>query len=220
MHFRGCQIKIVGRIGRTLILTGMCFGMSCGTPRRPPQPQTTEIHELQEPVLATEDLNDEMSIFHLPSFWHTQNQDTIEFKDLKGNVLVVVMFYTSCKAACPRLVADMQSIEAKVRPSAKKNIKYVLVTIDPEVDTPNKLKKFSKINKMDGDQWLFLHSDEESIRLFANVLSVKYAQISPIDFSHSNIISVFDEHGILQHQQEGLGVDNEETVNKIINLSH
>ncbi|MBL4592420.1 MAG: SCO family protein, partial [Flavobacteriales bacterium] len=41
---------------------------------------------------------------------------------------------------------------------------------------------------------------------------------SPLDFSHSNIISVFDESGVMRHQQEGLGVDNKETVAKIIEL--
>ena len=49
---------------------------------------------------------------------------------------------------------------------------------------------------------------------------MKYKQISPIDFSHSNIISVFDEQGVLQHQQEGLGVDNEETVDQILELTN
>ena len=44
------------------------------------------------------------------------------------------------------------------------------------------------------------------------MLAVNYKKISPIDFSHSNIISVFDENGVLVHQREGLGVDNTETV--------
>ena len=54
------------------------------------------------------------------------------------------------------------------------------------------------------------------MREFANVLAVKYKEISPIDFSHSNIISVFNPEGELIHQQEGLGVDNNETIAKII----
>ena len=37
-----------------------------------------------------------------------------------------------------------------------------------------------------------------------------------MDFSHSNIISVFNKEGELIHQQEGLGVNNKETVEKII----
>lgn len=41
---------------------------------------------------------------------------------------------------------------------------------------------------------------------------MSFKKISPIDFSHSNIISVFDEDGVLVHQREGLGVDNAETI--------
>lgn len=35
-------------------------------------------------------------------------------------------------------------------------------------------------------------------------------------FSHSNIISVFNPEGVLKHQQEGLGVNNKETVESIL----
>ena len=40
-----------------------------------------------------------------------------------------------------------------------------------------------------------------------------------MDFSHSNIISVFNPKGELIHQQEGLGVDNKETVEAILKLT-
>ena len=44
----------------------------------------------------------------------------------------------------------------------------------------------------------------------------KYKQVSLLDFSHSNIISVFDKQGVLSHQQEGLSVNSKETISKII----
>ncbi len=155
------------------------------------------------------------SIFNLTSKWNTQNGETIELKELKGQPLVMVMIYTSCKAACPRLVADMRSIYKKVNNST---VKYVLISIDPETDTPERLKEFAIENQMDNDQWIFLQGTVDDVREFSNVLAVKYKQISPIDFSHSNIISLFDEDGVLFHQQEGLGVNNEETVAKILEL--
>jgi protein SCO1/2 len=36
-----------------------------------------------------------------------------------------------------------------------------------------------------------------------------------MDFSHSNIISVFNAEGELAYQQEGLGVSSDETIKKI-----
>lgn len=157
----------------------------------------------------------DLSIYNLPSKWTTQDGKDIELKSLKGNVLVMVMIYTSCKAACPRLVADMRDIESKLDKKTKQHVKLILVSIDPKTDTPKKLKDFAIANKMNQDPWLFLRSSEENTREFAAVLAVNYKQISPIDFSHSNIISVFNPDGELIFQQEGLGVNNDKTITTI-----
>lgn len=157
----------------------------------------------------------DLSIYNLPSQWTSQNGENLEIKDLKGKVLVMVMIYTSCKAACPRLVADMRNIEQRLPENIKGHVKLVLVSIDPEVDTPKRLKAFAIENKMDGDQWLFLRSTEENTREFAAVLAVNYKKIAPLDFSHSNIISVFNADGELSYQQEGLGVNSDQTIEKI-----
>ncbi len=158
----------------------------------------------------------ESSIFNLTTKWNTEEGEVISLKDLNGKPLVLVMIYTTCKAACPRLVADMRNIEKQIPKNDELN--YVMVSIDPETDTPERLKAFAIENKMDGEQWIFLQGTVSSVREFANVLAVKYKQISPLDFSHSNIISVFDSNGELVHQQEGLGVDNKETVATIKKL--
>jgi len=171
-------------------------------------------------IEADENEISEKSIFNLTSKWKTQNNETIELKELKGNVLVMVMIYTTCKAACPRLVADMRAIEALVPKEKKDNVTYVLVSIDPETDTPTRLKTFAKENDMDSKKWVFLRGSEEDTREFAAVLAVNYKKISPMDFSHSNIISVFNQQGELVHQKEGLGINNSETVAKIIELAN
>lgn len=162
----------------------------------------------------TKEISD-LSIYNLPSQWTNQDGKNIELKSLKGNVLVMVMIYTTCKAACPRLVADMRNIESKLDKTTKKNVKLILVSIDPLTDTPQKLKSFAIANKMNQDPWIFLRSTEDNTREFAAVLAVNYKQISPMEFSHSNIISVFNPNGELIYQQEGLGVDNDKTVTKI-----
>ncbi len=169
-------------------------------------------------IIQEEETMDEMSVFHLPSIWNTQEDKQIEFKDLQGEPLVVVMIYTSCRTACPRLVADMRGIEAGVASKNTTGIKYILVSIDPKNDTPEKLKEFAKENGMDGPQWLFLQGTEDGVRDFANILAVKYKEISPMDFSHSNIISVFDKKGVLRYQKEGLGLENKEIVEQIIQI--
>ena len=165
--------------------------------------------------LEKKDSISDLSIYNLPSEWTNQNGKNIEMKDLKGKVLVMVMIYTSCKAACPRLVADMRNIESRLPKKIKNKVDLVLISIDPEVDTPERLKAFAIENQMDSSQWMFLRSSEENTREFAAVLSVNYKKISPLDFSHSNLISVFNTQGELVYQQEGLGINSDATVKKI-----
>lgn len=190
----------------TLLVT-FCIFVSCKKDH-----QSQEIKngvEIEKPI-------SDMSIYNLPENWTNQNGENIELKDYKGNVLVMVMIYTSCKAACPRLVADMRNIEEQISTELKQNVKFILVSIDPEVDTPERLKEFSIENKMTDDHWVFLRSNENQTREFAAVLAVNYKKISPIDFSHSNIISVFNKEGEMVYQQEGLGVSYDKTVETII----
>ena len=161
----------------------------------------------------------ELSVYNLPSEWTNQNNEEIKLEDMKGDIVVAVMIYTTCKAACPRLIADVRRIYEKVSDKANKQVKYVFVSIDPEIDTPERMKEFAIENEMDSKQWVFLRGDIEDTREFAAVLAVSYKRISPIDFSHSNIISVFDKEGVLVHQKEGLGVDDSSTIEAIEKLA-
>lgn len=158
----------------------------------------------------------DMSIYHLPSNWTTQDGEEIELKDLQGKTLVAVMIYTSCQASCPRLIADVRHIEHDVPKELDGKVQYVFVSIDPKVDTPERLKAFAKENQMEDDKWLFLRGSDADTREFAAVLAVSYKAISPIDFSHSNIVSVFNSQGELTYQREGLGTNNQKVVDAIV----
>lgn len=158
----------------------------------------------------------DMSVYHLPGMWTNQDGHDFELKELRGKVLVMVMIYTTCKAACPRLIADMRRIEKEVPEKYGTQVQYIMVSIDPETDTPERLKDFAEENDMTDDRWMFIRSTEDNTREFASVLAVNYKRISPMDFSHSNIISVFDADGQMVYQQEGLDAAHKKTINKIV----
>lgn len=206
------KIKISSGIGKMLFL-GFAFSLlllqSCNGKKEENNAESKVVEKGAEKSIS------DMSIYNLPSKWTNQDGKSIRMEDLKGKVLVMVMIYTSCKSACPRLVADMRNIESRLPENLKKNVTLVLVSIDPATDTPERLKSFSIENKMVGDQWVFLRSTEDNTREFSAVLAVNYKKISPMDFSHSNIISVFNAEGELTFQQEGLGVSSDEIINRI-----
>lgn len=160
------------------------------------------------------------SIYNLTSTWQNQDAKEIQFKDFIGKNMIVVMIYTSCNTACPILVADMQKIKSKIPKDLLKETNLVLVSIDPEVDTPEKLKEFAKTNSMSGEPWVFLRGNKDSTNEFANVLSMKFKKVSPIDFSHSNIISIFNKKGEMVAQAEGAGINAEKVVEDLKSIKN
>jgi protein SCO1/2 len=199
----------------TLLILFLLFACS---PRQENDDTKTEQAEKKKGNELEEKAISDLSIYHLPSEWTSHRNEQIKLEDLKGKALVMVMIYTSCQSACPRLVADMKDIKSKLPSDKLDELKLVLVSIDPETDTPERLNAFAIENEMNEEPWLFLRSSESNTREFAAVLAVKYKKISPIDFSHSNIISIFNQKGELVHQKDGLGVNNAETIEAIIDL--
>ncbi|EKF55768.1 electron transport protein SCO1/SenC [Galbibacter marinus] len=166
-------------------------------------------------VVSSDQAISDMSIYNLPSQWTNQDGKDVSFLDYRGKVLVSVMIYTSCQIACPRLVADMRTIKDRLPEDQLDKVQMLLISIDPETDTPERLKSFAIENHMDQDPWVFLRSSKANTREFAAVLAVNYRKISPIDFSHSNIISVFNEKGELAFQQEGINVGPDAIVKQV-----
>lgn len=155
------------------------------------------------------------SIYNVQTKWEKQDGKNITFSDLKGKVLVTAMIFTSCKTACPRLTAEMRAISQKVGKTDPDKIQYVLISIDPENDTPKVMKRYLDVNRFNENEWTFIRGNEEDTRELANIMAVKYKEISPIEFSHSNIITVYSKKGILSFQKEGLDGDYDAIVNEI-----
>ncbi len=163
-----------------------------------------------EAALASEKTSEdlpELSIYNSTTSWQTQDSDTLQLKSLRGKIRVVAMMYTNCQYACPRLVADMKSIESSLGDSVDE-IGFVLASIDTRNDTPEKLKRFAIENNL-GSEWLLLHGSENDILELAAMLGVQYQRSSETDFAHSNVLSVLNEDGEIVYQQNGLGLKDE-----------
>jgi len=74
-----------------------------------------------------------------------------ELTDMNGNLFqlsqledqVVVMFfgYTSCPDVCPVTLTEFLQIRSKLGPAAEQ-VSFVFVTVDPERDTPERMRKY------------------------------------------------------------------------------
>ena len=65
----------------------------------------------------------------------------IQLSDLDGQVVIMFFGYTSCPDVCPVTLSDFLQIRSRLGSEAE-NVSFVFVTVDPERDTPERMKKY------------------------------------------------------------------------------
>ncbi len=157
------------------------------------------------------------SVYDLASDWRTQEGNTLNLEELKGKVRIVAMGYTSCQYACPRIIADLDRIEGELKKQgvSAEDVMLSFISIDPENDTPARLKKLEGEYQFDPRRWLLLTGDEDGVLELAVALGMKYRKTSAMDFAHSNIISVLDPQGQIVYQTPEIGADISEAMEAI-----
>lgn len=147
----------------------------------------------------------DFSIYHLDAPWYDQQGQVRQLASLGGRVQVVAMVYTNCGYACPRILMDMKRIEGELPAELRDRVGFVMVTIDPERDTPERLAAYAGAVHLDPARWTLLTAPDNTVLELAALLGVKYRRISETDFSHTNVITVLDQRGEIVHRQMGLG---------------
>ncbi len=159
----------------------------------------------------------EGSVYDLESTWRDQRGREFPIADLKGKVRVVAMGYTSCQYACPRIIADLKRVEMELqgREADTDYLSISFISIDPETDTPKRLKKLEADYRFDPKRWLLLTGDDDGVLELAVALGMKYRKTTALDFAHSNIITVLAPDGRILYQSSAIGEDISKMVNEI-----
>ncbi len=162
---------------------------------------------VRAPEQPTRDDAERWSIYDLGSAWRDQHGTTRRLSSLGGRAQVLAMVYTHCTSTCPLAIAEMKRIEAATDAS----VGLVLVTLDPDHDTPAVLAEYARMHGLDAARWTLLTGAPDDVRELAATLGVRYRRLSPSELAHSNTLTLIDAAGTVVHQQHGLG-ERDETI--------
>lgn len=154
------------------------------------------------------------SLYHLDATWTTQDDETVTLADFRGEPVVISLIYARCASACAVLALDMRKIEAEL---GRPGVRYVLVSLDPEHDTPERLRSLKAGYRL-SDDFTLLRGDPRDVRRLAALLGVQYRTEPNGEISHSNLITVLDRHGEPVRRQEGLSVPPAESATALRSL--
>ena len=92
-----------------------------------------------------------------------QNGRALDFySDLvKGQNVAINFIFTTCTTVCPVLTATFRRVQTELEKS-QSNVKLISVSVDPTVDTPERLRDFAEKFKA-GPGWTFVTGDKIEI---------------------------------------------------------
>lgn len=162
----------------------------------------------------------ENSTYQISTKWMDQDGKPVALSDFRGRPVIFSMVYLSCTFTCPTVVSEIQGILSKLSLPERELVRPVLVSFDPKRDTPEEMKKFLEKRNLDPKVWSFLTSKEESkIRELAATLNFKYRKDDTGEFTHSFIVAVLDENGVLRVKLDGANQNKEPLLNEIRKIS-
>ena len=101
----------------------------------------------------------------LPSFsLVAEDGNPFRKDDLLGRVWIADFVFTSCADACPRLQTKMKKLQDRLIPAEQGgNIGLLSISVDPERDTPEKLRQYAATFGARPNLWRSLTGDQREV---------------------------------------------------------
>ena len=85
---------------------------------------------------------------------------------MKGSLWITDFIFTSCPNQCPLMTAKFALLQ-KTLPAG---IRLASFSVDPEHDTPEKLRAYAETHRTDKEKWFFLTGDKQEINKILSAL--------------------------------------------------
>jgi protein SCO1/2 len=132
-----------------------------------------------------------------------QSGQRVSLADLRGKVLAVTFIYTSCKDTCPILTAKMASLQGALGADFGPRVRFVSITVEPEIDTPAVLASYARAHSANPGGWSFLTGSSAEIRDVVRRYGALAKRNKAGDVDHLFLTSLIDAKGMLRVQYLG-----------------
>jgi len=119
--------------------------------------------------------------------------------ELDGEVWVASFVFTSCPDVCPLITNQVANLHRRV---TDERVRFVSVSVDPEVDTPARLADYAQRYGAD-DRWVFLTGEPSAVRevvtqTFRVPMGAPRGDEGGYDIAHAEQLFLVDADGVLR----------------------
>ena len=148
-----------------------------------------------------------VKIGSVPKFTLTnQDNETVSNETYAGKVYVLEFFFSTCPTICPKMNASLKEVQQQF--NGMKDFGIASITINPEKDTPEVLKKHMEELGITSENWHFLTGDKDYIYKIANNgFNMYAAENSKVNggFEHSGLFALIDKNGKIRCRKDDFG---------------
>ncbi len=148
-----------------------------------------------------------------------QEEEMVSLDDLKGKVWMADFVFTSCETVCPPMTYNMTKLNEALEEEGVEDVQFVSFSVDPTVDTPEKMKEFMSGYDLSKADWQFLSGySQDEIETFAQenfkALVRKPEEGTQVD--HATYFYLVDQEGKIIKAYPGFqNVPTEDIINDI-----
>ncbi len=166
---------------------------------------------LHPPLLIANLLIISKTLYQSPWEWVDELGQKISLSQFKGKPLVITMTYTSCRMSCPLTMRKLQEVR---RDLEKKSIQaeFVMVTLDPRLDTYQRLAQYKKSWNLPKKSWHFLTGEKSTILDLSRFLGIRFQEEADGHINHDNKIIIIDQEGKIKNTIVGWDNDISEVI--------
>jgi protein SCO1/2 len=147
----------------------------------------------------------------------SQDGEPASLVDFRGKVLAVAFIFTSCPDMCPLLTAKMVQVQDELGSKFGTKIAFVSITVDPERDTPEVLRKYAQTVGANLTGWKFLTGPPAVLREVERSYGIYAGKIAG-KVDHTFLTSLIDPRGSIRVQYLGVRFDPEEFRRDLLSL--
>ena len=92
-----------------------------------------------------------------------QHGQPLALAELRGHPVVLDFVFTRCAGPCPILTGLLADVREALPAEQRARVRFVSITLDPEYDTPERLRDYARARRLDTRGWSFLTGPRDEV---------------------------------------------------------
>jgi protein SCO1/2 len=137
------------------------------------------------------------------------DETTVSMHDLRDKTVILTFSYSNCTVRCPVVTVRLKSLDELME--SPEDVVYLHISIDPEKDTPESMKKYFGLYKLDieaDNRWLFVSGRKSELSKLWKFYGIEIEKIEekmlPEGYymEYNPMLVLIDKRGFIKHQED------------------